>query len=74
MAPRSLPHGKHSACSPHTAQQSPLRQIDRDSEILSAPKILAGFDEDLAHETTRALNGIRSLLTQIHPGSSDLRG
>jgi len=47
---------------PHT-----LRQVDRDSEVLSALKVLAGFDEDLAHETTRALNRIRSLLTQIHP-------
>ena len=47
---------------PHT-----LRQVDRDNEVLSALKVLAGFDEDLAHETTRALNRIRSLLTQIHP-------
>lgn len=47
---------------PHT-----LRAVDRDNEILSALKVLAGFDEDLAHETTRALNRIRSLLTQIHP-------
>ena len=47
---------------PHT-----LRQVDRDSEVLSALKLLTGFDEDLAHETTRALNRIRSLLTQIHP-------
>ncbi|MGO1561958.1 Mobile element protein [Actinomycetales bacterium JB111] len=47
---------------PHT-----LRSVDRDSEVLSALKVLAGFDEDLAHETTRALNRIRSLLTQIHP-------
>mgnify|MGYP002757075005 CR=1 FL=1 len=47
---------------PHT-----LRQVDRDSETLSALKVLAGFDEDLAHECTRALNRLRSLLTQIHP-------
>lgn len=47
---------------PHT-----LRAVDRDSETLSALKVLAGFDEDLACETTRALNRIRSLLTQIHP-------
>lgn len=47
---------------PHT-----LLQVDRDSEVLSALKVLAGFDEDLAHETTRALNRIRSLLTQVHP-------
>ncbi|EWS82112.1 IS110 family transposase [Brachybacterium phenoliresistens] len=47
---------------PHT-----LRAVDRDNEVLSALKVLAGFDEDLAQETTRALNRIRSLLTQIHP-------
>ena len=47
---------------PHT-----LRQVDRDSDVLSALTVLAGFDEDLNHETTRALNRIRSLLTQIHP-------
>lgn len=41
--------------------------MGRDSEILSALKVLAGFDEDLAHETTRAMNRFRSLLTQIHP-------
>lgn len=52
-----------------TARAMPhaLRQVDRDSEVLSALKVLAGFDEDLAHETTLALNRIRSLLTQIHP-------
>nr|WP_227487925.1 IS110 family transposase [Brachybacterium subflavum] len=47
---------------PHT-----LRSVDRDSEVFSSLKVLAGFDEDLAHETTRALNRIRTLLTQIHP-------
>ncbi len=47
---------------PHT-----LRAVDRDSDVLAAQKVLAGFDEDLAHESTRALNRIRSLLTQIHP-------
>ena len=47
---------------PHT-----LRAVDRDSDVLAALKVLAGFDEDLAHETTRALNRIRSLITQIHP-------
>ena len=52
---------------PHT-----LRTIDRDSDVLSALKVLAGFDEDLAHETTRALNRIRSLLTQIHPADPEV--
>src|SRR5699024_6406106 len=32
-----------------------------------ALKVLAGFDEDLAHETTRAINRLRSLLVQIYP-------
>ena len=52
---------------PHT-----LRTIDRDSDVLSALTVLAGFDEDLAHETTRALNRIRSLLTQIHPADPEV--
>lgn len=45
-----------------TARTTPqaLRQIDRDSEVPSALKVLAGFDEDLAHETTSALTRIRS--------------
>lgn len=47
---------------PHT-----LRAVDRDSETLAALKVLAGFDEDLAHETTRAINRVRSLLVQIYP-------
>ena len=49
-----------------------LRTIDRDSDVLSALTVLAGFDEDLAHETTRALNRIRSLLTQIHPADPEV--
>lgn len=52
---------------PHT-----LRTIDRDSGVLSALTVLAGFDEDLAHETTRALNRIRSLLTQIQPADPEV--
>lgn len=44
-----------------------LRSVDRDSEILANLKVLAGFDDDLAHETTRSINRLRSLLLQIHP-------
>lgn len=47
---------------PHT-----LRHVDRDSEVLASLKVLSGFDDDLARERTRALNRLRSLLTQIHP-------
>lgn len=47
---------------PHT-----LRAVDRDSEVLSALKVLSGFDEDLARESTRAINRLRSLLLQIYP-------
>lgn len=47
---------------PHT-----LRSVDRNSEVLSALKVLAGFDEDLVRESTRAINRLRSLLVQIYP-------
>ncbi|MGP5724370.1 IS110 family transposase [Arthrobacter rhombi] len=47
---------------PHT-----LRQVDRDSEVFSALKVLAGFDADLTHECTRAINRLRGLLLQIFP-------
>ena len=44
-----------------------LRAVDRDSEVLANLKVLAGFDDDLAAETTRSINRLRSLLLQIHP-------
>ncbi|GAA4043750.1 IS110 family transposase [Arthrobacter methylotrophus] len=47
---------------PHT-----LRSVDRDSEVLAALKVLSGFDADLTHECTRAINRLRSLLLQIFP-------
>jgi transposase len=47
---------------PHT-----LRAVDRDSEVLSALKVLSGFHADLTHECTRAINRLRSLLLQIFP-------
>lgn len=47
---------------PHT-----LRRVDLGEEALAELKVLAGFDEDLAAETTRLTNRIRGLLTQIHP-------
>lgn len=47
---------------PHT-----LRAVDRDNEVLSALKMIAGFDEDIAHDCTRSINRLRSVLTQIYP-------
>jgi transposase len=47
---------------PHT-----LRTVDRESDVLANLKVLAGTDEDLAHDITRAINRLRSLLLQIHP-------
>ncbi|MFF8892799.1 IS110 family RNA-guided transposase [Brevibacterium casei] len=47
---------------PHT-----LRSVDRESDVLANLKVLAGTDEDLAHDITRAINRLRSLLLQTHP-------
>jgi CHAD domain-containing protein len=41
--------------------------VDRESDVLANLKVLAGTDEDLAHDITRAINRLRSLLLQIHP-------
>ena len=52
-----------------TAQLPPetLRDAGLDDETLAALKLLAGHDEDLAHESTRHVNRLRSLLLQTHP-------
>ncbi|MBW3081077.1 IS110 family transposase [Bifidobacterium saguinibicoloris] len=44
-----------------------LRDAGPDDETLAALKLLAGHDEDLAHESTRHINRLRSLLLQTHP-------
>lgn len=44
-----------------------LRDAGPDDETIAALKILAGHDEDLAHESTRHINRLRSLLLQTHP-------
>ena len=44
-----------------------LRDAGPDDETLAALKLLAGHDEDLAHESTRHVNCLRSLLLQTHP-------
>lgn len=47
---------------PHT-----LRAVDRDDEVLSALKMLSGFDDDIAKDATHTINRLRSVLTQIYP-------
>lgn len=47
---------------PHT-----LRAVDCDNDVLSALKMLSGFDDDIAKDCTRTINRLRSVLTQIHP-------
>ena len=49
-----------------TARATPytLRAVDRDIEVLSALKVLSGFDADRTHERTRAINRLRSLPLQ----------
>lgn len=47
---------------PHT-----LRAVDRNNEVLSALKMLSGFDGDIARDCTRTVNRLRSILTQIYP-------
>ncbi|CAB0824385.1 IS110 family transposase [Corynebacterium diphtheriae] len=47
---------------PHT-----LRAVDRNNEVLSALKMLSGFDDDIARDCTRTVNRLRSILTQIYP-------
>ena len=41
-----------------------LRDAGPDDETLAALKLLAGHDEDLAHESTRHINRLRRLLLQ----------
>lgn len=49
------------------AMPSTLRAVDRDSEVLASLKVLSGYDDDLARESTRSINRLRSLMLQIHP-------
>ena len=44
-----------------------LRDAGGDDETLAALKLLAGHDEDLAHESTRHINRLRGLLLRTHP-------
>ena len=44
-----------------------LRSVGPNSEVLSALKMLSGFDDDNSRDSTRTVNRLRSILTQIHP-------
>ena len=54
---------------PHT-----LRRVDTGDETLAELEVLVGYDDDLAGEATRVANGIRGLLTQIHPALERVLG
>jgi len=54
---------------PHT-----LRRVDAGEETLAELKVLVGFDDDLAGESTRLSNRIRGLLTQVHPALERVLG
>ncbi|WP_033329086.1 IS110 family transposase [Streptomyces yerevanensis] len=54
---------------PHT-----LRTIDLADETVAELAMIAGFDDDLAGESTRIANRLRGLLTQIHPSLERVLG
>jgi transposase len=54
---------------PHT-----LRRVDVGEEALAELKVLVGFDDDLAAESTRLTNRLRGLLTQVHPALERVLG
>ncbi|CAI7979718.1 transposase [Frankia sp. Hr75.2] len=54
---------------PHT-----LRGLAPDDDTRAELEMLAGFDDDLAQETTRTSNRLRGLLTQIHPSRERVLG
>lgn len=49
---------------PHT-----LRAVDRDNEVLSALKMLSGFDDDIAKDCTRTINRLRRILFPTNQNS-----
>ncbi|MFV8382337.1 IS110 family transposase [Corynebacterium hindlerae] len=54
--------------SPTPPAQCPIqRTVDRNNDVLSALKMLSGFDDDIARDCTRTINQLRSVLTQICP-------
>jgi transposase len=54
---------------PHT-----LRAVGTDDEALAGMGVLAGYDQDLAGESTRLTNRLRDALLHIHPALERLLG
>jgi transposase len=54
---------------PHT-----LRRVGTDDETLADLSVLAGYDDDLAGQTTRLANRLRDALLHIHPALERLVG
>ncbi|SEG94799.1 Transposase [Actinacidiphila yanglinensis] len=54
---------------PHT-----LRDLEQADETIAELEMIAGFDDDLAGESTRIKNRLRGLLTQIHPSLERVLG
>jgi transposase len=54
---------------PHT-----LRRVGGDEETLAGLSVLAGYDHDLAGETTRLSNRLRDALLHVHPALERLLG
>jgi transposase len=54
---------------PHT-----LRRIGTDDETLAELSVLAGYDDDLAAQTTRLTNRLRDALLHVHPALERLVG
>ena len=54
---------------PHT-----LRRVGTDDETLSALSVLAGYDDDLAAQSTRLSNRLRDALLHVHPALERLLG
>jgi transposase len=54
---------------PHT-----LRRVGTDDETLAELTVLAGYDDDLAAQTTRLTNRLRDALLHVHPALERLLG
>lgn len=54
---------------PHT-----LRRVGTDDEILAELTVLAGYDDDLAAQSTRLTNRLRDALLHVHPALERLLG
>ena len=54
---------------PHT-----LRRVGTDDETLAEFTVLAGYDDDLAAQTTRLTNRLRDALLHVHPALERLLG